>query len=211
MTATRAGILAIFNNAAPGREAEFEEWFQHEHLQERLGVPGFLLGRRHEAVLGEPRYFNFYLTRSVEVLSSPEYRARLDNPTPMTRIVMSEIFRDMIRAVCQQTFRLGSMRGTIAVAARFSEPPDENALKAMLDILVQDKAVACGEIWSAVRQGDLLSSEEERLRGGDRRIEACLLVETLRVPDAERVAAALASQFAPASIGVYRLLCEIRA
>jgi hypothetical protein len=60
MTALRAGILAIFNNAAPRRETEFEEWFQHEHLQERLGVPGFLLGRRHEAVLGEPRYFNFY-------------------------------------------------------------------------------------------------------------------------------------------------------
>jgi hypothetical protein len=117
----------------------------------------------------------------------------------------------MIRAVCQQTFRLGSMRGAIAVAARFSEPPDENALKAMLDILVQDKAVACGEIWSAVRQGDLLSSEEERLRGGDRRIEACLLVETLRVPDAERVASALSSQFAAATIGVYRLLCEIKA
>jgi hypothetical protein len=88
MTAARAGILAIFNDAAPGREAEFEQWFQHEHLQERLGVPGFLLGRRHEAVLGEPRYFNFYLTRSVEVLSSLEYRARLDNPTRMTRIVM---------------------------------------------------------------------------------------------------------------------------
>jgi hypothetical protein len=61
VTVARPGILAIFNNAAPGREAEFEEWFQHEHLQERLGVPGFLLGgRRYEAVQGEPRYFNFY-------------------------------------------------------------------------------------------------------------------------------------------------------
>jgi hypothetical protein len=46
------GILAIFNNAAPGREAEFDEWFQHEHLAERLAVPGFLLGRRYEAVSG---------------------------------------------------------------------------------------------------------------------------------------------------------------
>ena len=206
MPPARPGILAIFNNVAPDREPEFEEWFQHEHLQERLGVPGFLLGRRHEAVLGEPRYFNFYLTCSVEVLSSVEYRARLNNPTPRTRIVMSEIFRDMIRTVCQQSFRLGSMRGAVAVAARFSERPDENALKAMLAILVQDKGVACGEIWSAGRPGDLLSSEEERLRGGDRRIEACLLIETLRVPDAERVAAALSSEFAAASIGVYRLL-----
>ena len=40
MILTRPGILAIFNNVAAGREAEFEEWFQHEHLQERLGVPG---------------------------------------------------------------------------------------------------------------------------------------------------------------------------
>jgi hypothetical protein len=99
VTITRPGILAIFNNVAPGREAEFEEWFQHEHLQERLGVPGFLLGRRHEAVAGEPRYFNFYVTRSVEVLSSADYRMRLNNPTSMTRKVMTEIFKDMIRTV----------------------------------------------------------------------------------------------------------------
>jgi hypothetical protein len=52
---------------------------------------------------------------------------------------------------------------------------------------------------------------EERLRGGDRKIEACLLVETLRVPEAEKVAAALANEFPRTEIGVYRLLCEITA
>ena len=96
MNLARPGILAIFNNVAPGREAEFEEWFQHEHLQERLGVPGFVLGRRYEAVRGDRRYFNFYVTRSADVLDSADYRARLNNPTPMTRLVMSEIFKDMI-------------------------------------------------------------------------------------------------------------------
>ncbi len=68
MTDAIPGILAIFNNVAPGREADFEQWFQHEHLAERIGVPGFLLGRRHEAVSGEPRYFNLYLTQSADVL-----------------------------------------------------------------------------------------------------------------------------------------------
>ena len=52
MTDISPGILAIFNNVAPGREAEFEEWFQHEHLAERMAVPGFLIGRRHEAIAG---------------------------------------------------------------------------------------------------------------------------------------------------------------
>jgi hypothetical protein len=144
VTVARPGILAIFNNVAPGREAEFEEWFQHEHLQERLGVPGFLLGRRYEAVRGEPRYLNFYVTRSADVLSSAEYRMRLNNPTPMTRMVMSKIFKDMIRTVCQ-SFRIGTMRGALAVAARFSERPDENALKATLENLLHDKGSRVGK------------------------------------------------------------------
>jgi hypothetical protein len=204
------GILAIFNNVAPGREAEFEEWFQHEHLAERLAVPGFLIGRRHEAVSGLPRYFNFYVTQSVEVLKSAAYLVRLDDPTPMTRMVMSEIFKDMIRTVCRCTFRLGAMRGTGVVTLRFGERPAESALQAALERLMRDKAVACGEIWLATDAGEFPVSLEERLRGGDRKIEACLLVETLRVPDAERIAATLATEFPNTEVGVYRLLCEIR-
>ena len=204
------GILAIFNNIAPGREADFEEWFQHEHLAERIAVPGFLIGRRHEAIAGQPRYFNFYLTQSAQVLKSPGYLERLDQPTPMTRTIMSEVFKDMIRTVCHRTFRLGAMRGTGVVALRFGERPDEVALRVVIETLMRDRAVACGEIWQAADPREFPVSEEERLRGGDRKIEACLLVETLRVQDAQTVAAALAQEFPRAETGVYRLLCEIR-
>jgi len=208
---TLPGILAIFNNVALGREAEFETWFQHEHLAERIAVPGFLIGRRHEAVSAWPRYFNFYVTQSIGILKSAAYLERLDDPTPMTRTVMSEIFKDMIRTVCHRTFRLGRMRGTGVVSVRFSERPDETALKAVLATLMRDKAVACGEIWIAADPLEFPVSMEEQLRGGDRKIEACLLVETLRMPDAERVAAALASEFRGTEIGIYQLLCEITA
>ena len=102
------GILAIFQNVVPGREPEFEEWFQYEHLPERMAVPGFLLGRRHEAISGHPRYFHFYVTQSVEVLKSAAYLDRVSKPTPMTRTVMSEIVKDVFRTVCHaglaQTF-----------------------------------------------------------------------------------------------------------
>jgi hypothetical protein len=204
------GILAIFNNAAPGREAEFEEWFQHEHLAERIAVPGFLLGRRYEAVSGRPRFFNFYLTESASVLKSAAYLERLDHPTPMTKTVMSGIFKDMNRTVCHRTLRVGAMRGAAAVAVRFMAPVDQAALKATLDELIKDRAVACGEIWLAASASEFPVSEEERLRGGDKKIEACLYVETLRIEDAERIGAVLARQFSSAELGVYRLLCEIR-
>ena len=211
MTDALPGILAIFNNVAPGREADFEEWFQHEHLAERLAVPGFLLGRRHEAVSGTRRFFNFYVTQSIEVLKSTAYLERLDHPTPMTRMVMSEIFKDMIRTVCHRTLRLGAMRGTAVLAVRFGERPAEATLRATIERLMQDKAVACGEIWSAADAREFPVSEEERLRGGDRKIAACLLVETLRVAEAEKIAVTLQSEYPQAEIGVYRLLCEIGA
>jgi hypothetical protein len=46
--AQQPGILAIWNDCAAGHEAEFEAWFQGEHLLERL-VRLFQLLRRRAA------------------------------------------------------------------------------------------------------------------------------------------------------------------
>src|SRR5262245_46328062 len=70
MVERQAGILAIWNDCRAGRGAEFDAWFQGEHLLERLAVPGFLLGRRHQAISGNSGYFNFYLVESPDVLTS---------------------------------------------------------------------------------------------------------------------------------------------
>src|SRR5271169_3665344 len=144
------GILAIWNDCVAGREAEFEAWFQGEHLEERLAVPGFLFGRRHAAISGSAGYFNFYVVESPDVLTSKPYLERLDNPTPMTRKVMSEIFINMNRTVCRRTVQRGGFRGAYAVTARFNVPPDMAALTRSSDTLVQDPAIAACEIWTAV-------------------------------------------------------------
>ena len=101
------GVLAIFNDCLPGREAEFETWFQGEHLIERLGVPGFIFGRRHKALSGSSGYFNFYLVETPDVLKSKPYLERLDHPTPMTHEIMSKVFIHMNRTVCRRTVRRG--------------------------------------------------------------------------------------------------------
>lgn len=204
------GILALFNDVASGSEGDYETWFQTEHLYERLAVPGFLIGRRHEAVSGTPRYFNYYVTQSVDVLKSDAYLARLGDPTPMTRKVMSVVFKNMNRTVCRRVHCAGTMVGVAVVTARFNRKPDEATLTAAADALARDIAVACAEVWIAVSPSEFPVSEEERLRGGDRKIEACVMVETLRVADAERIAADLSRDFAEAEIGVYRRLCELR-
>ena len=115
--AGQPGILAIFNDCRAGREAEFEAWFQGEHLLERLAVPGFLYGRRHQAISGSSDYFNFYLVESPDVLTSKPYLGRLDNPTPMTRKIMSEVFLNATRTVCRRTLRSGGFRLYVTRAA----------------------------------------------------------------------------------------------
>jgi hypothetical protein len=203
------GILAIFNDCRPGREAEFEEWFQGEHLLERLAVPGFLFGRRHQAISGASGYFNFYLVESPVVLTSKPYLERLDNPTPLTKKVMSEIFVNMNRTVCRRTMRKGGFRGAYAVTARFNAAPDEGALKATLDGLVADPAVAGGEIWIALDPKGMPVSQEEKLRGGDKKIAGCLMIDTLRQGDAEKIGENLGKKFPGTEVGVFRVLCQL--
>jgi hypothetical protein len=208
MTA-QPGILAIFNDCRAGREAEFETWFQGEHLVERLSVPGFLFGRRHKSVAGAPAYFNFYMVETPEVLISKPYLERLDNPTPLTRTIMSEVFVNMNRTVCRRTVRRGSFRGAFAVTARFNRKPDEAALSAALDGFTAETSVAGGEIWIALDAAGMPVSMEEKLRGGDKKIAGALMIDTLYQADAETVGAQLTKQFPRADIGVFRVLCQI--
>ena len=206
---TQQGILVIWNDCRAGREAEFEAWFQGEHLLERLAVPGFLFGRRHQAISGSCGYFNFYLVESPAVLTSKPYLERLDHPTPMTRKVMSEIFINMNRTICHRTLRCGAFRGAYAVTARFDVAPEMSALTALAENLVHDAGVASCEIWSAVDPAGLPVSMEEKLRGGDKKIKACLMVDTLRQGDAEKLGERLSQQFAGAEVGVFRVLCQL--
>jgi hypothetical protein len=99
-------ILAIWNDIAPGGDAEFNHWHISEHFPERLSVPGFVRGRRYDAVHGTPAYFTLYETDSVDVLQSPGYLARLDAPTPWTTKCI-QLFRNNRRTACRNTISLG--------------------------------------------------------------------------------------------------------
>jgi hypothetical protein len=202
------GILAIWNDCRTGREAEFDAWFQGEHLLERLAVPGFLYGRRHAAISGSNGYFNFYLVASPEILTSKLYLERLDNPTPMTKMIMSEVFINMNRTVCHRTLRRGSFRGAYAVTARFNGAPDTAKLTSLVETLVQDTDIAACEIWTAVDPAGQPVSMEEKLRGGDKKIKACLMADTLRQGDAEKLGERLSKEFPSAEVGVFCVLCQ---
>ena len=210
MTDEVQGVLAIWHDIRDGRETDFEFWYKNEHFPERLAVPGFRIGRRFEAVSGAPRYFCYYLTDGPEVLTSAAYIERLNHPTPLTRAMMSDGFLNMNRTVCRRIARSGDLWGALCVTARFQAPADHVTAVPVLERLARAEGIARCELWSADQQAGIAA--EEKLRGGDQRIAACVMVETLRPSDAERVGGELKREFgAAAEIGIYRLLCELRA
>lgn len=118
-----AGVLAIWNGMAPGADADFAAWHVREHMPERLGVPGFLRGRRYAAIDGEPAFFNFYETESPTVLTSPAYVARLNDPSSWSRRVLAQ-FRDTCRTVCDVAASLGSGEGGMVETVRLGTASD---------------------------------------------------------------------------------------
>lgn len=58
-------IIIAFVNAVPGREAEFEEWYDGTHIPEILALPPFVAARRYRvdpetAREGAHRFFTVY-------------------------------------------------------------------------------------------------------------------------------------------------------
>jgi len=209
-----AGILAVFNDCAPEGYDHFERWYIREHLQERVGVPGFRWGRRYELVSGGDRqFFACYEVDSPDVLSSKAYVARLEAPTPWTTESM-KYFRNMVRTVCDLRMAAGDLVGSYAVVLRADEAmkPTAGAAKLVAE-LATEPGIARVQLWTASAEQTPADTAEMKSRGKDQLAAGAFIVECVRRLDAERVAKSLASPPAAlgvsgkSALGIYGLLC----
>jgi hypothetical protein len=126
------GMLLTSMDIDPSDEAEFNRWYDREHLEERVAIDGFLEARRYLAHQGSPKYLCLYSTATFEALDSPAYRAKLASPTDWSRKTMAR-FKNMIRAVARITISRGQGRGAALGIIRL-RPADggKDALRAAL-------------------------------------------------------------------------------
>jgi hypothetical protein len=208
------GILAIWNDCAPEGSSHYERWYKSEHMQERVGVPGFHFGRRYERLSGgDRRFFTFYEVDNADVLSSRAYVERLESPTPWTLEAM-KAFRNMVRTVCDLRMAAGDLIGSHAVVLRADDKmaPTAEAGKLVEDIAAE-MGVARVQLWAAAVKQTPTDTAEMKRRTKDQLAAGAFVVECLRRADADRVAAALATPPAALGIsgksvvGIYGLLC----
>ena len=163
-------VVAIWNDVAPEGRDEFYEWHNHEHMPERVGIPGFLRGRRYQAVEASPEYFTLYEAESAAVLSGPHYLERLNNPTPATRKVIPNYFRNMMRGVCNVRFSGGVGIGGAIVTLRFAAEPGRDAalerhLAAVLPKIAGMPMVAGAHLCIADAAASTIATAERKSHG----------------------------------------------
>ncbi len=196
------GILAVWTDCAEDGEADFNEWYNREHLPERVGVPGFLRGVRYRAVEADRGYFTWYRTETVGVLASKPYRDRLNDPTAWTERVM-HVFRNTIRSAMTVEGETGEASiGAWAAVLRTGEELGAVDLEA----LAAGEEALSAMRWHLDMAATGSPTVEASIRGPDTQAARAVLVQTTTEAAARRAATALAGH---GEVGVYALMAVL--
>ena len=157
-------------DVAPEAISEHDDWHTHEHLAERLRIPGFLRGTRWIAFRGEPRYLVLYEIDELATLTSAAYLERLNNPSAWTARMMPH-YRGMSRGLCAVTGSFGLGTGHVAALLRFKPRSDSEALLRrwlLQDVLPQlPTKPGIGSVHLMEGAATPQMTNEQRIRGAD--------------------------------------------
>src|SRR5436190_12679349 len=200
MSLAGQGVVAIWNDILPEGRAEFFQWHNREHMPERVGIPGFLRGRRYIAVAGAPAYFNLYEAETAEVLGGSAYLDRLNAPTEWTRRVVPS-FRRVSRSICRVAYSDGVGQGGFMLTQRFELAAADRAgtvetLRArLLPPLAERKGVAGVHLCLADEAISGIETAEKKARADATAIPGCIvLIEGTSETDVRDAGEALADE-----------------
>jgi hypothetical protein len=192
----QAAMLLTFDVAADAI-AEHDDWHTHEHLPERLGIPGFLRGTRWVAEQGQPRYVVLYEVAALATLESAAYLARLNAPSPWTTKIMTH-YRGMTRGFCAVTASFGLGAGQAGWLLRLR--PEAGAAERLRGWLVGELLPAlpqrAGLVGAHLLEGARTPpmTNEQRLRGADAGVDWAVFVTGY---DTDALAALAQADLAP--------------
>ena len=172
MSLAGEGAVAIWHDIVPEGREEFYAWHGSEHMPERVGIPGFLRGRRYAAIRADLEFFNLYEALSPQVVSGTDYQTRLNNPTPWT-VAAVKHFRNVARSICRVGATFGAGHGGLCATWRYDVADDraEAHRRAMVERVLPELAgrpgVAGVHLLIANAAASAVETAERRARGGE--------------------------------------------
>ena len=121
-----AGLFYVYTEPGSVDEAEFHDWYDHEHGPARLTVPGIEAAYRYRALDGEkPPWLALYELDRPDVIDSPEYKALGANASDRDRSVGAGL-ATLDRRVYEQISEDGSAGrpAPVILAVAMSVPED---------------------------------------------------------------------------------------
>ncbi len=174
---TAAMVLSF--GIEPEALVEHDDWHSHEHLRERLSIPGFKRGSRWTALSGEPEYFVLYEVTHLDVLASAPYLERLNHPTAWTTKMMTH-YRGMKRGLCRVAGSYGAGLGQFGLPVRLSPASGrESHLRRwltadMLPGLASRTGIVSTHLLEAALPSEM--TREQTIRGQDATVNWVLLI-----------------------------------
>jgi hypothetical protein len=72
---TAKAELFVWTDVDSNYDADFNRWYDREHMEERIAIPGFVWGRRLRLTAGAgPRYLALYRAKDLGVFTSEAYQ-----------------------------------------------------------------------------------------------------------------------------------------
>ncbi len=86
-------VLVVMMDVEPEHEAEFNRWYDEEHLPERLEIPGYVSARRFKLEEGEGvlKYLCIWELEDGSPLQSAEYQAQRERPSELRDRALSYV------------------------------------------------------------------------------------------------------------------------
>jgi len=186
MTGSPNGMLFVATDVAAQDEADFNQWYDREHVEERVRVPGFLSGTRYQALQGGRKYLGLYKTESLASFTSAAYRAAFTQQTPWS-VASLDKMRDPMRRVCAVEAVTGQGCGS-HLAIITLEPAESERLKNAITHLGSMLADQPGFVRSSLLAPDVeLSSPLPKESRENRRLLPMLLIESSSVAAGQRL------------------------
>jgi hypothetical protein len=189
------GLLFVATDVEPADDADFNRWYDREHVEERVRIPGFLSGARYVSLEGGRRYLGLYRTESLAVFGSAGYRAAFERQTPWS-IANLERMRDPMRRVCAVRAVTGLGSGSHAVVLPLAPTEDAEALVREAGRVGGELARATGFVQSFLLMPDAtLSTPLPREITEGRVLRPLLVIETSGAEAARGARATAAAAF----------------
>ncbi len=79
------GLITVRLDVASEHDAEFNDWYNLEHVPQLTAMPGFVRTRRYFCATSDIRYLAWYETADEHVEAGPDFQSIVTRPTPWSQ------------------------------------------------------------------------------------------------------------------------------